>query len=236
MVPTASPESRVLLTVELAEQILSYLPFQDLVHAELVCRMWRDIIQWSSHTRQGLFLEPTSHHLSIAYRSESKLRKPWQYRSLNIMRYIETYTIALLHPYLVPLPKMERRGLTAFTLDVDKGLSLRPDGRWRDMFISQPPCRNARIDYEMEPDDPSNAGIIMARIGKDRVTNMSGVRLGLLVDKLRDILAKDDIGNDGPSPRFHRLVCYIDGFISEQAAFLLASQAATRKPRPVNLE
>lgn len=237
---------KVLLTVELAEHILSYLPFQDLVQAELVCRAWRDIIQWSSHTRQGLFLEPTTHHLSVAYRSESKLRKPWQYRSLNIMRYIETYTIAVLHPYLEFDSIRERRGLTAFTFNWEKALSLRPEGRWKTMFITQPPCRNVKVEYQV--------GVPNALFtGRTRISESKGVQLGLMVDTIRELLAHPgDHGDLQPMPTatpadgreypqgawFERLDCYIDGFISETAAFTLASKAAesARKPRPMNLE
>lgn len=234
------PSSRVLLTVELAEQILSYLPFQDLVSAELVCRTWKEIIHWSPYLRQGLFLEPSPHALSMAYQSNTKLHKPWQYRSLNIKRYIETYTIAILHPYLERDPSKEGRGKIAFTLDWEKALTLNPSGRWRKMYVTQPPCRNVKIEYQVGiPTNPLYTAFRPA--GRDRVSDPNGVRLGLIVDKIRELLGRFTRGEDDLQPLsmssdstrdlagdawFERLDCYVDGFISETAAFALASKAA----------
>ena len=240
MAEQRSASSRVLLTVELAEHVLSYLAFQDLIRAERVCRSWRDILAWSPSVRQGLFLEPGANHLSMAYQSNTKLRKPWQYRSLNVKRYTETYTIAVLHPYLLNLPEKEGTGKIAFSLDWRKAFKLDPNGRWRKMYVTQPPCRNVKIEFQV--------GMPHALFtGRDRVSDPAGVRLGLIVDRVRDLLDRpndraelqpvptatvdpdaDDDNSEGTRSRawFERLDCYVDGFISEEAAVSLASKAA----------
>lgn len=232
-----APSTKVLLTVELAEQVLSYLPFQDLIQAERVCRTWASIISWSSLVRQGLFLEPSAHALSMAYQSNTKLRKPWQWRSLTVKRYTETYTIALLNPYLISKPEIEVRGTLAFTFNFRKALALPPTtGRWRNMFATQPPCRNVKIHcYVGKP--------LGTLTGMDRISDPAGVRLGPIVDRVRDWLVHlPDRGNlrspfdkitDIAEPHeiergvwIEGVDCFVEGFISEEAAVGLASKAA----------
>ena len=224
--------TRVLLTVELAEHILSYLPFPDLINAELTCRTWRDIISWSPLLQQGLFMEPTAHHLSMAYQSNVKLRIPRQWHNFSVKRYTETYTIAVLHPYLTNDPSREGRGRIRFSFDWQRALTLRPEGRWRQMVVTQPPCRNVKIEFQVRV-----ANTLFT--GRDRVSDPEGVRLGLLVDRTRRLLdhpanhaesqpARSDRvltfafpgvvdGQRRPSQSWlERLDCYVDGSLAKE--------------------
>lgn len=239
---------RVLLTVELAEIVLSNLPFQNLVSAELVCRTWASLIPRSRRTRQGLFLEPIAPGQagSLAYQSSARIRRPWQIanRSMNIKRYTETYTIALLHPYLQSLaPELEGRGRIAFTFDWQKALALKPEGRWREMFVTQPPCRNVKIEFLI-------LGQSVQFTGRDRISDSAGVRLGHVVNRVKELLARParsgewqqvpvetqtqvlrrlgvQCNRDEPDDFvFERLECFVEGYIREEAAFALASKAA----------
>lgn len=114
--------------------------------------------------------------------------------------------------------------------------------RWRDMYITQPPCRNVKIEFSITTHNGTFTG-------REWVKNVDGIKLGLIVDKLRQL--SDDPGRfgefqpsalgeppapteangefdnrDWPGAQFVRLNLYIDGFITESAAFALATRAA----------
>lgn len=107
-------------------------------------------------------------------------------------------------------------------------------GRWRQMFITQPPCRNVKIEFSITTHNG-------AFTGREYLKCPQGVTLGLLVGKLRELF--DDPGRvgefqpgyfpegvrakrDRSRADFERLDCFVDGFITEAAAFALASRAA----------
>ena len=102
------------------------------------------------------------------------------------------------------------------------------------MFITQPPCRNVRVEYRIE----TRAG---AKSGNRDVRHGDGVRLAMIVDLVRDVFAqahqdakirassmcqqaREATGPQLQGSYFERLDCYVDGFILETAALVLQAK------------
>ena len=96
------------------------------------------------------------------------------------------------------------------------------------MFVTQPPCRNIRIEFKVNT-------LRSSLTSRDTVKDTDGVRLGRLVDKVSEILQLQHVGENA-QPRFNaafgdegiawngawfdRLDCFIYGFVSPTSAFL----------------
>ncbi|KAK7177548.1 F-box domain-containing protein [Paraphaeosphaeria sporulosa] len=76
-----SAKLRVFSTVELLEQILSYVPMYELLHSQRVCRTWRAIITESPALQQALFFRPLH---SNSVRSDSWLLSALERRRPNV--------------------------------------------------------------------------------------------------------------------------------------------------------
>lgn len=130
----------------------------------------------------------------------------------------------------------------AFTFNWRRALALSADAggggagrRWKGMYVTQPPCRNVKMEFQVRVGN-------VVFTGRDRVSDSQGVRLGLIVERVGELLAHPGNhgegqpasagagagveGDQGPRAWFERLDCYVDGFITEGAAFALASQGA----------
>ena len=233
MTTPETPTSKVLFTFELAEHILSYLTVLDLTYSQLVCRNWRDVALQSPLLRQGLHLDPCPHNTSIVWRSEGKNIDEWQRRTrLTWKPYVETYTIARLHAFFRQDPLTTRRGLIAFTFNPTRALALRRPGRWEDMFVTQPVCRNIRIEFIISTHSTLHKNT-------DHVKDVNGVKLGSIMETVRGLLraarmrqqrhdCSIDFAMYGPSEAeedvgawFERLNCYVDGFILETSPLVV---------------
>lgn len=249
--------SKVLLTFELAELILSHLSFLDLISAELVNRYWREVISNSPTLRQNLHLEPDPNIRTITWQSEGRDLSIRQSRTrLTWKPYVETYTIASLHPFLSHARENDRRGLIAFTFNHQRCLTQRPK-RWENMFVTQPPCRNIRLEWVCSGGDTTGAGI-MSRRGTESIKSATGVQIGMLVNAVREIVAEDleklrgrgfrdetalayarkfmdwvGGSGDGSEPKLERLDCFVDGFILEDSVLVRRANEKNQVVEPL---
>lgn len=236
--PSRSARVRAVSVLELATNILIHLDFLTLLRARLVCRAWKSVIDRNPSLQENLFLSPAPRdsNSSINWKNTSALTNPWKFRSVTVQRYTETYTIAILHPWLEKDHVREKRGVLCFTMPCwQRALELKSEGLWRGMYITQPPCRSIIVEYEICTPTSSCAGRIP-------VQDPDGLKLEQLVEEIAALLSQAYLGpnvevlvrevNAGlvAGARFTRLDFSIHGFLSPQSAFHQQVLSSTFRP------
>jgi hypothetical protein len=171
----------VLFTNELLCDIVARLPLQDVVVATGVCRFWRDALKPNPQVREALFLTPTEvREVMVSDFDVCNTTDP-----IPIDAY---FLIGTLHPLL-------RRICGTFHCGEDVKAVIRPgifpnfehpDGIWREMLISQPPCK--RVLVTVTSVSPGDGDIRELEL---HLRNDTGVKMGELYDLIRAKLSGD---------------------------------------------
>ena len=160
----------VFFTNELLCNIVGRLPFKDIVSATGLCKFWRKALQSTQHIQETLFLEPVEIREVVCE----------IHRLHDLEHSIEIDDCMVLcktHPYIhdiicdevqVPRRIEHRRGkLMKFQ---------HPSGTWREMFLTQPPCKKATVHI-----GSTHASNLI------KCANSTGVKLGELHDRIQSI-------------------------------------------------
>jgi hypothetical protein len=161
----SSAAHRVLFTTKLLCNITAHLPPKCVLAATAVCRHWRRTLAADPTTQQALFLDPREVREVIAP---------------------DRYILDLEHP--IPIEECTVIGeVNPWAHDIcgctQLGSSLHPSvnleflhigGLWREMFVTQPPCKTITVKVYSQPD-----GGISHLLDLSRET---GIKMGELFD------------------------------------------------------
>jgi hypothetical protein len=153
----------VLSTNELLCNIIAHLPLKDIVAATGICKSWRNAMAADLAVQQALFLKPVE--LSEVLVETRQLLALGESETVNIDR---CTVVGQLNPLaekmcgsikfraaqsqVMPLPRQCWRGSDRECLA--RFGDNHPDGIWREMFITQPPCIRVHVKiYELRTED-----------------------------------------------------------------------------------
>jgi hypothetical protein len=192
----------VLSTNELLCNIFARLPLKDIVAATGICKAWRNAIAADPGVQQALFLKPVE--ISEVLVEDRMLLALHDLEPINIDK---CTVVGQLHPFAekfcssikfraaqshaLPLPRDRWRGCHTETVSIFG--HDHPDGTWREMFLTQPPCLRVRVEiYKLSC---AVYGTFGARLRDDEtyvedlnfgfsLENESGVKLGELYEHI----------------------------------------------------
>jgi hypothetical protein len=129
---------KALSTNELLCGIISHLPFNDIVAATRVCRIWRDTLVADPNIQETLFLRPTEIREVIPIDHVELPDAPVPIEDCSIIGNLNPWLFKICGP-------VRTAGLYPGGDDDIRPGSTRPelscDGLWRQMFVTQPPCK-----------------------------------------------------------------------------------------------
>jgi hypothetical protein len=189
--PPQTAAHAVLFTPELLCNVIAQLPLGDIVTATGVCHFWRNAAAAEPEIQKALFLIPEKVSRKLVM-NRTYLRDLEEYFFESgpgePIPEFSCFTIGRLHPFLPRICGLFNTREIDYQ-DWENNVSnleytqdfCHPNSSWRDMFISQPPCQFIVIDRA-----PSwRRGFF----GRDTYTDMDGVRLGDLYDKISSLIA-----------------------------------------------
>lgn len=150
METTRSAYATVLSTTELLEDILAYLSIEELALVQSVSIAWNNTINSSLKLRQNLFL---AGRRAESYLVWKKNENPWGsgvphcISAIEAMGVVNARPIAALHPIM----GRGRRDISfSFEAPFELiDLLLLAPGPWHEMLITQPPCKEAVLTYNV---------------------------------------------------------------------------------------
>jgi hypothetical protein len=153
---TPSPSANVAAhavssTNELLCSIVAYLPFNDIVAATSICRTWRNALAINPIIHQKLFLKPREIREVMA---ESDFVRDTE----NPIPMDKYHVIGIFHPLIDKICGTCSIEAGAYEWDL-MGPAPFPrfdhyEGSWRDMFVTQPPCKSVTLRiFERSSDD-----------------------------------------------------------------------------------
>jgi hypothetical protein len=174
----------VLNTNELLREIISYLPFEDIIAATGVCKTWRYALKASVAIQQALFLAP----ITTIRRIKTNLDLSLPTRIEDIPR--ESYTVVgELHPSFARIcgPLLSNDTFFREVAVMPPRQSFEhPAGLWRDMLITQPPVSCVHVCLYSTPMMLSRVvfppGFTDPRGEIDSLRCDEGIRMGQLYD------------------------------------------------------
>lgn len=132
----------VLFTNELLCDIIRRLPLKDIVSATGLCKFWREALQNNRHIQEALFLEPAEIREVVCKNHRlDDLENPISIDDCMVL----CKTHPNIHDIIcdeVQVPKRLVHGFGEFTNFEH------PSGTWRDMFLTQPPCKKVTVEIE----------------------------------------------------------------------------------------
>jgi hypothetical protein len=176
----------VLFTPELLCNIINKLPLKEIITTTGVCHFWRNAVAADQHIQRALFLAPEEVRRGLFF----LINDSWWDEFLSEVKSgdaIKDVTkmnacsiIGQVHPYLARICNtwFDMRGSTDSASTIGPAPNFNhPDGSWRRMFITQPPCKfvGAMADAADRTD--------MERFNI-RYRDDDGVRLGGLYDAI----------------------------------------------------
>ena len=176
---------QVFETYELLENILSHLPFFDLVHAQQVSKQWRDITMRSKVLRQNLFLDPQTCHGDQKFNLNVALR---DFQDGGIQPQPQ---VLVSHPtledHLAPRD-IEWQVYSHWSIRAPKigDMLSWPDGQLRNMLLSRPAMSHVYVVFEPRPE----------REAWWEMSDCTGVRLGAVVNALKREVEKRHLSMD----------------------------------------
>lgn len=155
MIDTSTPRCydathAVLFTNGLLRDIANYLPLHDLIAATGVCQAWCEAIKSDAALRQSLFLTPAPIRKVMVWDDDI----PDLEQVTDIVKANRGIVVGQVHPYLGKVcgpfyteihDHVNRVGDDLHPLSDTFPDFDRPQGIWRTMFMSQPPCEYVRI-------------------------------------------------------------------------------------------
>jgi hypothetical protein len=183
--PSYEAAHAVLFTNELLCDIVARLPLQDVVATTGVCRFWRDALRPNPQVREALFLTPIEVREVMV--SDFDICN-----NTDPIPIDACFLIGAMHPSL-------RRICGTFHCGEDVKAVMRPgifpnfehpDGIWREMLISQPPCKTVLVTVTTV--NPGDGDIRELEL---HLRNDTGVKMGKLYDLIRSKLSGDVQGS-----------------------------------------
>jgi len=166
----------MLATTEILEAVLLQLPLREILHANAVCRRWRDVIAASPTLQQALFLAPDP-------AASARDREPEKNPLLEAL-FRELFQSGLSFNRWDALEIKWFQRMAWFADEARRRAVLRADASWRRMYPVQPP---ARIDSVVANgwcctlEEDVTLGEISARFEH---LQEGGARMGLIYDIL----------------------------------------------------
>lgn len=187
-----SAAARVLALPELLSSILADLAFKDLIRATHVCRQWNDMIKSERKLKETLFIDAAPITRIIDPAQDSRQSGEDGERAA-----VDYDPVVRVNPLLkVILPNYDPENGDPYLVLIElqwkfrrpQKLARDPTGMWRDMFITQPPCKEIKprktalqgFDLEML----SELGL-MVPDDHDVIRDEGGVRLGTVIDEFK---------------------------------------------------
>jgi hypothetical protein len=207
------PRRAALDIPEILENVLRFLQFKTVFGVQRVCRQWKDLIASSPAIQEKLFLR-LRNDTSETWMSMNSKSVPCNIRELPRdselnFRMVNTVEVesgswrhtapgvkhlfkpVALNPLLsrtsTSVFELERGGGHTFKVDVPAAYS--PHHSYRDIYLTDPPCRDCTIELEFSKTRPGPNGLTW-RGGKATVQSNKALTLGDLIDcalKSRDM-------------------------------------------------
>lgn len=176
----------VLFTNELLCNIIGRLPLRDIVSATGTCKFWREAMKGDQHIQEALFLKPAA--VREVFCENWRINDLAQPISID-----DCLVVGEVHPHLdvhfkcvVVGYRIRHAKLFPTTDSIEH-----PNGTWRDMFLTQPPCKRVRVSISGEHQ-------IMARD--------TGVTFG----ELYDLIHSNSSDHEGQSRSLVTICDYVD--------------------------
>lgn len=203
----------VIFTPELLCNIISQLPLADIVTTTGVCHFWRNAIATGPQVQRALFLKPEKVQRVLVYIDEFE-QISVQHKAGDAIPKEFCHTIGDMHPFLQKICGVvngDYREVEDESSVLDFG---HPNGLWRDMFISQPPCKVIKFLVKAEWED----AVVETEY---RYTKKNGVSLGQLQNSILVALRKGTesrTSHDGVRKQFF-LKVETQNYCEENSAF-----------------
>lgn len=162
----------VLFTNELLCNIVARLPLPDVLAASRICRFWRGALKDDPNVKEALFLKPVQ--VSEVLISDFILE--WNDSTLD-----DCSVIGKLNPLVEGIvgrvwAEVQHRHERHF-------MKLKyPDGLWREMFITQPPCKKVVVTIQ----EQGTWKEVIVQLERD-----TGIQLGELHDFIHSKISYD---------------------------------------------
>lgn len=165
---------KVLANYELLQHILSYLSFQDLIHAQQVCYQWRALVARSKILRQLLFLEGIDD------------RRPLDLQGKHNIAGWNLHFDYTPHPLFeaVCVPHSRTRWMYGLLFDDVKRLLSFHGTQWQSMFVVQPPPKKVLLRVHLNT---------WASVVSTHVEDAGGVRFESVLSSLVKLLNKNGV-------------------------------------------
>jgi hypothetical protein len=157
------------------------LPLQDIVAATGVCKFWRDALKSNSQVQEALFLKPAEICEVVATNAVVC-------GTADPIAIDGCYVIGAFHPSLTKICGSVRAGGRVPPLSNEERFPKfeHHEGTWREMFITQPPCKAITLQSHKWPGaHPCRVGLTL------EFKNNDGVKLGELYDFIHSIPQND---------------------------------------------
>lgn len=158
----------VLFTNELLCDIIGRLPLKDIVSATGLCKFWREALQSNRHIQEALFLEPAEIREVVCKNHRlDDLENP--------ISVDDCMVLCKTHPYIHDIICDEVHVPKRFEHGSGKSKKFQhPSGTWREMFLTQPPCKKVTVEVET-----TSAFELV------KCASSTGVKLGELHDRIQ---------------------------------------------------
>jgi hypothetical protein len=198
--PTPHPATdKVLSTNKLLCGIIAHLPIKEILAAKRTCRTWRDSVAADPGIQQKLFLKPVK--ISDVLVEDSvvlDLENPIPIGKCTV--------ICEVNPWISEICGVVWTGGSYWNGPHGGPSShlytnlefIQRDGNWREMFVSQPPCKKIVV----------NLFTWMFRKESVTLERQAGVKMGELYDFINLEMSR--------SPEFHASAAHIHGFDTEE--------------------
>lgn len=184
--PGQTATHAVLFTPELLCNIISQLPIADIITTTGVCHFWRDAVAADPQVQKALFLKPAEVRWVLVHKTlpVSNIEQLFfQHNPGNAIPEELCYTIGHMNPFLYKICGVVNGHYSEFEDDLSALDFGHHNGSWRDMFISQPPCKIIKFFLEARCEGALHEI-------EFRYTNQTGVRLGGLQNGISFALRK----------------------------------------------
>jgi hypothetical protein len=170
----------VLFTNELLCDIVARLPLQDIVAATGICKFWRGALKSNPQVQESLFLKPVEIH--------EVMPDYFICESVNPIPIDRCHVIGKLHPLFRRICGAAQCGedLDAYINPGPVPNFEHPDGTWRGMLISQPPCKKVIVTITHKDRDIKEIKDIDLHL-----RNNTGLKIGELYDLIHSHLTND---------------------------------------------
>lgn len=185
--PGQTATHAVLFTPELLCNIISQLPLADIVTTTGVCHFWRNAVAADPQVQKALFLKPEEVRRGQFFLSNDSQLDEFlsEVKSGDAIKDVTKmdacHIIGRVHPYLAKICNtwfLMRGSVENMDTIATAPNFNHPDGSWRRMFITQPPCQTVMIMVETEDNEEK-------WVNNFRYRDIDGVRLGGLYDRMR---------------------------------------------------